>query len=358
MDPVQRSRDIENKLAIGGMRNPLDASAKIPNAATVGSAIFSLLYDAAAFPSATRLVDCMLSSQKAEPLDEQFVSTLRDLSLKVLTGGKSCPFIRTAKANTPLSADVIWAWGQLSGDPDAETLASWLRAGAPLGFASPIPTNGIFPSVKAQRWEDEAACGLARSIQGWANHPSASQYSADLQTLVQDAINKGFCSLYNSVGAEQAGVTCQRTGRSKESQDNLGPPGIGKLCNQGERIILPNLEDAIEDALHIFRQGGAPSFLAIDIKDAFHNVPIGADKAFTAAAFEHNGQLRILVYDVLVFGCMSSPTVWGRCAALLGRSHAAINPAVRGQVYVDDPLFTFDSDNPEHRRLLGVSDSP
>ena len=95
--------------------------------------------------------------------------------------------------------------------------------------------------------------------------------------------------------------------------------------------------------------------MAIDIKDAFHNVPIGADKAFTAAAFEHNGQLRILVYDVLVFGCMSSPTVWGRFAALLGRSHAAINPAVRGQVYVDDPLFTFDSNNPEHRRLLGVS---
>ena len=180
----------------------------------------------------------MLSSQKAEPLDEQFVSTLRDLSLKVLTGGKSCPFIRTAKANTPLSADVIWAWGQLSGDPDAETLASWLRAGAPL-FASPIPTNGIFPSVKAQRWEDEAACGLARSIQGWANHPSASQYSADLQTLVQDAINKGFCSLYNSLAEAELAVGRELvTGRSKESQDNLGPPGIGR-----QQVVQPRGAD-------------------------------------------------------------------------------------------------------------------
>ena len=82
--------------------------------------------------------------------------------------------------------------------------------------------------------------------------------------------------------------------------------------------------------------------MAIDIRDAFHNVPSGPDRAYTAAAFKHrDGTDKILCYDVLVFGSVSSPSIWRRYASFLGRSLAAVVPEVRAQIYVDDPLLTF-----------------
>ena len=47
------------------------------------------------------------------------------------------------------------------------------------------------------------------------------------------------------------------------------------------------------------------------------------------------------MFKVLVFGSSSAPTVWGRYAAFLGRTNAAVtDPSVlRVQVYVDDPLY-------------------
>ena len=65
--------------------------------------------------------------------------------------------------------------------------------------------------------------------------------------------------------------------------------GINRLCDQGERIVLPRLLDVVASALEVFRKGGAPAFLAIDIRDAFHNIPAGTDKAYTAAIVPMNG---------------------------------------------------------------------
>ena len=94
----------------------------------------------------------------------------------------------------------------------------------------------------------------------------------------------------------------------------------------------------------------------MDIRDAFHNIPSGKDRAFTSAAFrDKTGTLKIVVYDVLVFGSVSSPTLWGRYAAWFGRSLASINPDIRLQTYVDDPLFTFDCTDPYHKERVGIS---
>ena len=73
--------------------------------------------------------------------------------------------------------------------------------------------------------------------------------------------------------------------------------GINKLCCQGERVLLPKVSDVIDDILCFIRKGGRPSFVAIDIRDAFHNIPSGIDRAFTAAAFTRNHKKQILIYD-------------------------------------------------------------
>lgn len=77
-------------------------------------------------------------------------------------------------------------------------------------------------------------------------------------------------------------------------------------------------------------------------------------KAFSASAIKLRGADKILIYDVLVFGAVSSPTLWGRYASFLGRSSAATNPHVRVQVYLDDPILTFNSSDPLFKRRLGV----
>ena len=79
-------------------------------------------------------------------------------------------------------------------------------------------------------------------------------------------------------------------------------------------------------------------FLGFDISDAFNNVPVAhAEKRFLCAAIKN----KFVVFDSLVFGSGSSPTIWGRYAALLGRSLAALfDPTeLRIQIYVDDPLL-------------------
>lgn len=50
-----------------------------------------------------------------------------------------------------------------------------------------------------------------------------------------------------------------------------------------------------------------------------------------ALAPMEDGKPCYVVYKVLVFGPKSSPTLWGRFAACLGRSE--------GQVYVGDPVW-------------------
>lgn len=49
--------------------------------------------------------------------------------------------------------------------------------------------------------------------------------------------------------------------------------------------------------------------------------------------------MEIIIFDALVFGAGSSPTIWGRFAAWLGRACAAILPEAGTQIYVDDPIF-------------------
>ena len=50
-----------------------------------------------------------------------------------------------------------------------------------------------------------------------------------------------------------------------------------------------------------------------------------------------------------MFGSVSSPTLWGRFASLLGRSLSSICRNLGIQIYVDDPVATFDVMDPNHK---------
>ena len=367
-DKVQKLRDIENEQAIGGMRNPSKSLLKIPKAVNVGKAVFELLFQAAQLPPVVRLVDQLLSSSPAQQLPHNLVSKLRSLVLTLLVPEGVKLKTKTTTADTPLCSEIFTAWGIATGDPDSETLAEWLKRGAPLGYEDEITTNGIFPPVEPKEKDPELQESISRAFDGWKNHPSATEWEEDLNKLVKEAHSKGFCSIFDSMEDAEShigrkpilnklGVIVKEKGDTRKARIiwDLKESSVNKLCNQAERIILPKLSDVTHDALEIFRRKGKPSFLAVDIKDAFHNVPAGKDKAYTTASYNCEGEKKVLVYDVLVFGAVSSPTIWGRFAAWLGRSLTAINPEVKIQIYVDDPIMTFDSSHEWHRAHLGVS---
>ncbi len=75
------------------------------------------------------------------------------------------------------------------------------------------------------------------------------------------------------------------------------------------------------------------------MSDAFHLIPLRQDEWRFALA--RIGQ-RIYVFRVAIFGAASAPLVWGRFAAFLGRTTAAVTlpHAARVQIYLDDPIIS------------------
>ena len=61
-----------------------------------------------------------------------------------------------------------------------------------------------------------------------------------------------------------------------------------------------------------------------------------------------------MVFDVLVFGAVSSPSLWGRFASWIGRTLMCVNEFIDVQIYVDDPILVFDKLDPKHIQHVAV----
>ena len=220
----------------------------------------------------------------------------------------------------------------------------------------PGPTAGIFPTVPKEGSKDIAQQDLCRAIEGWQNYKSAEEESRDLDTLVEDYVQRGFCHIVGSMAQAAQELGGEPVLNKLGVITKFNPQGVKKsriiwdlkesranqICHQGERMILLRLLDVAQQAIRVYRDGQQPWLAAVDVKDAFMNVPSGADKRFTVAArpkTQPEEGMEIIVFDTLVFGAGSSPTIWGRFAAWLGRSCAAIVPDASTQIYVDDPIF-------------------
>ena len=209
----------------------------------------------------------------------------------------------------------------------------------------------------------------ARTLEGWSNYPSAEEEAETLEELISDYVARGFCQIaYSPQEAEEAlggrPVLNKLGVLVKEKRDahgkvvkkarviwDLRESSVNKACHQGERIILPRLLDVVSSALSSYRRGRPPYLAGVDIKDAFMNIPAGADRRFTVAAVPGSRNRagkrhRLIIFNTLVFGSASSPTIWGRAAAWLGRSSAAVSPADL-QCYVDDPIYVLDGPSAE-----------
>jgi len=234
-----------------------------------------------------------------------------------------------------------------------------------MGFDHPIQNTGIFPAVEKRAAETEAQQVQAKTLEGWKNYSSAEEENQELQKLVNEYVDKGLCHLVDTLEEAEAELgrkpIINKLGvlvKEKMEHDkvirksriiwDIRRSGANMCCHQGERIILPRLLDLAAGALEGYRDHQPCWVAAIDIKDAFLNIPAGKDRfALTAAKPKRKPQDELQVFDTLVFGAASSPTVWGRFAAWLGRTLSAIEPRASTQIFVDDPAFVLRGERDE-----------
>ena len=344
------------------MRNPFASLSKLPNASEAGRHLRERLESALdKFPSFVRDVDGVLRGEAMSPPPDGLVEAARGAILDL--AGE-----RADEGTIGLQPSIFDAYRRLSGDPD-EHLATWLREGAPLGINRPVLSAGIFPPVPDEPVSSDYVAGLARTPTGWENYRSADDDSATATTLLERMVDQGWAEAHShwdevtrSLGD---GVVLNKLALlSKTKSDgtvkhrlvwDLRRSGVNLAVKQGERVVLPRLSDVVADLRELAAPGNDEAFLlGTDVSEAFHQVPLHpSERQYTVAALGG----RYYVFKVLVFGSSSAPTVWGRYAAFLGRSTAAVVGAdpLRLQVYVDDPLYVCVAQLSRAARLFSVA---
>ena len=198
-----KEREMENLHALGGMRNPHLSAQRWPQSGAPGQMVRLLFRKAQElWPNLRDTARAILSGERPPELPAQIVSLVRSTTITLLGGDKESCRRRTAKATTPISSEVMAAWGKATSDPDAATLASWLDHGAPLGFNCPMETRGVFPQV-GPPVDAPDDLQVETELREWQNYKSAEEEREDLDKLISEYVEKGWCRLLPSIEAAE-----------------------------------------------------------------------------------------------------------------------------------------------------------
>jgi hypothetical protein len=350
--PPQQSslhrRNIENFEALGGMRRPDLSVKRHPSYRQVGDSLYKMALDfIGKFPDALQVVKDIRQGKSVTGFSEEVATAFRASWFRTLGTAQPPPC-------TGPDADVLEAWGRATGDYDSMfILPGWLRHGAPIGIVEPIETCGVFPSVEpgADLRDPEA---LFTDLAGWANYSSAEAEPEVVADLLESQERKGHCRFFDTledlcgfldvdkvVLTKLALITKLRADGTPKYRLiwDLLRSEVNSTVRLEERIVLPRLQDAVDDAKYLRSQGDEElEWLVLDVADAFHNIPLRPQERRFAC-----GKIggRFVVFLVLCMGGKSAPNVWGRYSACLGRITASIfmPEDFRGEIYVDDPLM-------------------
>ncbi|CAJ1440971.1 unnamed protein product [Effrenium voratum] len=189
-------RELENREAIGGMRNPATAVRRLPALRSVGEKVADM-FDSfvSAYPDALKVATEYGSGDAVG--DPGMVEVWRDWLVKFfntqIMQDEDFEEGLGTKFKSPLQANLLEAWAYRGADPEAYT-GQWVRQGAPLGMSVEIPTCGIFPLVKE---DDQMKITPWRSLEpeAWAalkNYPSMVEHEDAAAEEVDRLIKKGY----------------------------------------------------------------------------------------------------------------------------------------------------------------------
>ena len=359
----REQRNFENDFALGGMRRPDKSVATRPQYAEVGKAMRSVL-DALVekFPEVLQLVQDMRVGKQVTGFSDVVLQAARQ-QLLVTLGSEHEPCGRGPEV------ELFRAWGRAVGDVDcAKWLPLWLEEGAPMGITREVPLAGVFPKVDPGKPTDPNE--LRTEWMGWTNYISAEAEPEVVLGLLEKQRSKGHCEFFQTKEAMAAFVETDEVVLSKLALiTKLRPDGsckdrliwdllrseVNNAAALGERIVLPRIQDAVEDALGVAAlQQGELEWMVLDVEDAFHNIPIfPSERKFACCKVQDT----FVVFRVLCMGGKASPTIWGRFAAAMGRFVSSIlqGDPCRLEIYVDDPIFVAAGSALERARMFAVA---
>ena len=356
-------RNAENDSALGGMRRPDLSVQTNPKYRQWGDRLSAMAFDfIGKFPEAMRVIKDIRSGHGTKGFPAEVTIAFRKAWFKEL-GVVEPP---GCKGPDPT---VLETWGEAVGDVDAaRILPQWLRTGAPIGIEEHIETCGVFPPVEDTPQRNPA--DLSTDMAGWTNYVSAESEPAVVKGLLDEQAKKEHCKFFESeedlinfLGVESI-ILSKLALISKPRPDgttkhrliwDLLRSEVNATVQLGERIVLPRIQDAVDDAKFIRGSGpGDLDWLVLDVADAFHNIPMCESERRYACGKIGN---LFVVFLVLCMGGRSAPNQWGRFAAFLGRLVASLfDPTeFRSEIYVDDPIMAARGDIERRDALFTVA---
>ncbi|CAK0804234.1 unnamed protein product [Prorocentrum cordatum] len=337
----------ENEACIGGLRAPWKAVKKLPMLAETGRKIGAFLDEF--LDQHPDFLDLPDGGERAQEL-------VRDPRLRAARGDlRRALGAKEAKAHkrTPWKRDIVEAHVAASQDPEVH-LGDWLRDGAPIGVARPVPSCGIFPQLGPAAKERTQAHEVLSLLEAHGNYKSFEEARVHAEPEIERIIKEGFAvrfkswkqvvGTYGPVAASRlACIVKDRKDGAKKARIiiDLRRSGVNRCVQVDERIVLPRPKDILSNAMHLLRHAAEDEeveAMALDFKDAFHTLPVHADELPYGVAKVFDGEY--VVFRTVVFGGEASPLLWGRAAAYVMRGAQSIfEPEhLLGECYVDDPL--------------------
>ena len=397
IDGAKVLKRAEDEKALAGMRNPASVCKEWPSLVEAMRPVqIALLAFQRGHPEFQGLGGACGATPARAPPSEAGVKTLQAKVAKAI--GIS---VRQASLSHPASTwryEVVKAIQQACSDPDVH-LATWLRDGAPMGLSRPIEPSGLFPAehkVPIVTLDELAAMEVMRT-----NHPSFADHHGESKSpgvaLLEDQVNKGFALLFSDQPAAEAFLggkahpaplgniaKAKADGSMKYRliQDQRRN-WVNSAVEMPERQVLPRPIDHARDLgllVEGLRKDEVLTTLVLDFKDAFMSVPLHPDeRRFNCAKVEepvHRERAalfpdetvkgKFVVWQVLGFGGRPNPLIYSRAASFAMRSAQALVgfpsrrtrrdllSRTRGQLYVDDPAWTFAGREGDNERTMDI----
>ena len=343
-------RELENKKALGGLRNPHQAIQRLPKMAKLGARmrvaiLQAMMKHARALPRGSEADSFGL----AKGLPQEMVETAaRLLAEEFGTDIQEKP--------APYRAGLVAELVKQGGDPET-SVPVWMKEGFPLGIEVPLEVNTVFPETAEDTKAVEQSRGFpilttVEDVEAASNYKSFEEAGKaaedELERIAQlgYAIQAGSWSEVVTRVGEGAALTklgCIQKPRPDGTTKtrlivDMRRSGINGKMEIRQRVVLPRVTEVASAWRHLQARnpGESITLAVIDFKDAFYTCRLSSKEMKYAVV---RGRKGYYILQVVAFGLACGPLLWGRTAALLMRLASALLPELRLQCFVDDPIL-------------------
>ena len=361
---AKATRERENEACVGGLRAPWRAKSALHMSDAVGVKVREAL--AKALKEHPELLTAADGAEAFDPDAEAQragVERARQLVAEALGVAHPQPMGRS----TSWQPHLVRGWIQAANDPDVD-LPKWLLEGAPLGVREfpDLPARGVFPEVDPGE-ANAALDELFAKSEPHSNYKSYEEAFVHVAPELDRLRKLGYVEVIGNwsqvvkrfgqraVVSKLAAILKPRADGSLKVRlvIDFRRSGVNSFVRTRERVVLPRIRDAIDNAVFLMSKSGGNrklSWMVVDFKDAFHTIPVDPADLDLQVFMSSKGVFE--VFNTTVFGSKASPLLWGRFGALLMRSGQALfsMEELLLECYVDDPLIICAGDD-ETRRL-------